>query len=240
MAYDAGIHNSDLEATRTRLLKGNSYADCSCGVITPTRGFIHARIVQCHKALIAPANQKFTWIYLVGLEVGDAYSQAVEMVLSNPELSTWKYLAFVEDDNAPPPDGLLKLIESLEGGVDGIKYDGISGLYFCKGPGGCSQIWGDINDPVENYRPQIPIVDSVQPCYGIGNGFALFRLSMFKDVRWEKPFFKTAQEYIPGIGSKGSTQDLYMCHKARALGYKFAVDTRVRVGHYDSGTDQMW
>jgi hypothetical protein len=40
-------------------------------------------------------------------------------------------------------------------------------------------------------------------------------------------------EYTPGVGTQVFTQDLYFFNQALPLGYKFAVDTRVKVGHYD-------
>ena len=39
---------------------------------------------------------------------------------------------------------------------DHPEFAAIGGLYFTKGPGGCSQIWGDIKDPILNFRPQVP------------------------------------------------------------------------------------
>jgi hypothetical protein len=36
------------------------------------------------------------------------------------------------------------------------------------------------------------------------------------------------------------TQDLYFFQKAREFGYKFACDSRVRVGHYDAASQLMW
>ena len=65
-------------------------------------------------------------------------------------------------------------------------------------------------------------------CYGIGMGFALWRMSMLKDKAIERPLFKTV------AGAQGAgTQDLSFCMKARTAGYRFAVDCRVRVGHLD-------
>ena len=67
------------------------------------------------------------------MEVGDAYSTAIEQILAHPELKEWEYLLCVEHDNAPPGDGVIKLIERLE---DHPEFDAIGGLYFTKGIGG--------------------------------------------------------------------------------------------------------
>jgi hypothetical protein len=59
-------------------------------------------------------------------------------------------------------------------------------------------------------------------------GFTLFRLSLFKDERLRRPWFKTL------AGKEGvGTQDLQFWGNARQFGYRCAVDTRVLVGHYD-------
>ena len=76
---------------------------------------------------MAPMNQKFTRFFVVGMEVGEAYSVAVEQILSNPEFSKWKYVLTLEEDNLPPQDGLLKLYENMN------KFDVIGGLYWTKG-----------------------------------------------------------------------------------------------------------
>jgi hypothetical protein len=105
----------------------------------------------------------------------------------------------------------------------------IGGLYWTKGPGGVPQIWGDVRDPVPNYRPQLPDPNGgLVECVGTGMGFNLWRLSMFKDERLRRPWFKT-QADATGVG----TQDLYFWSDARKYGYRCAVDCGVRVGHYD-------
>jgi hypothetical protein len=71
-------------------------------------------------------------------------------------------------------------------------------------------------------------------------GFNLWKLDMFKDERIEKPWFKTLNDFIPGQGAKVYTQDLYFFERAGKVGYKFACDTRVKVGHLDPQTDIVW
>jgi len=153
--------------------------------------------------------------------------------LSDPELSKWKYILTLEEDNLPPPDGLLKLYENIE------QYDVIGGLYWTKGEGGQPMIYGDINDKEFNFRPQPPIND-IQECNGLGMGFTLFKTDIFRDERLEKPWFKTLQEWDSEKGARGYTQDLYFFEKIKKLGYKVACDTRVKVGHYDVEMDVVW
>ncbi len=236
-----GINNADLVRAAERLQKGGTYRDLSTIIVCPTRGVIPDRVVQAWMGLIRPMNQKVIGpLFFRGYEVGAAYSMAVQMVLDNPELSNWKYICTIEEDNIPPPDGLLKLYEAMEGGVDGVTYDGVGGLYWTKGEGGQPMIYGDPAVEPMNFIPQVPRPDCVQPANGLGMGFNLFRVSMLKDERLERPLFQTKQEYKPEGGSRLYTQDLFFYENARKLGYKFACDTRVRVGHLDPATDVVW
>lgn len=229
---DAGKHNDEWEGTQTRLMKGRSYKDLSTICIIPTRGIVSVRVLQSWFSLMQPMNQRFLRMFIQGDEVGQAYNNVIEAILADKVLSTWKYILTLEEDNAPPPDGLLKLYESMD------KYSVVGGLYWTKGEGGQPMIYGDVNEMPKNFVPQLPLVDTLQPCNGLGMGFNLFRLDMFKKL--ERPWFKTIQEYIPGQGSRAYTQDLYFYEQAARDGHRFACDTRVKVGHWDEANQTMW
>lgn len=229
-----GFHNKDLEKSIERLHNAKTYKEISTICVIPTRGTIHFKVVQSWMSLMNPMNQKFIRIFISGMEVGAAYNAAIEMILANPELSKWKYILTLEEDNMPPPDGLLKLYESIG------EYDVVEGLYWTKGEGGQPMIYGNPNEFPLNFIPQMPVPDTLQRCNGLGMGFNLFKMDIFKDPRLPKPYFKTVQEYTPGVGGKKYTQDLYFFENAGKLGYKFACDTRVKVGHYDVDRDIVW
>lgn len=237
---ERGYQNNQMDKSIDRLMKGGTYKDQSTICVIPTRGMIHARVIQSWFGLILPMNQKYIRLFMTGMEVGDAYNQAVEYILADPNLSKWKYLMTMEDDNMPPQDGLLRLLESIEGGVDGVKYDCVGGLYWTKGYGGQPMIYGDPKVLPRNFTPQVPKPETMQPANGLGMGFNLYRLSMFKDERLQKPYFKTIQHFIPGQGAAMTTQDLYFYENAVKIGYKVASDNRVRVGHYDAEGDHVW
>jgi len=235
----SGRHNGSDFASR--LLKAKTYQDLSTIIICPTRGMIPAKVVQNWISLIRPMNQKVIGpLFAIGLEVGEAYTQLIECILANPELSAYKYILTIEEDNMPPPDGLLKLYESIEGGVNGKKYDVVGGLYWTKGEGGQPMIYGNPSSMPKNFMPQIPIPETVQECNGLGMGFNLFRTKIFKNPNLPRPFFKTIQEYIPNQGVRQYTQDLAFYESGGKCGYKFACDTRVKVGHYDCVGDVIW
>lgn len=229
-----GIHNASDYVSR--LEKSKSYRDLSTIIVCPTRGVIPARMVQCWQGLIRPMNQHIIGpLFMEGMEVGEAYNSVIKMILENPDLSKFKYLLTLEEDNAPPADGLMKLFESID------DYDAVGGLYWTKGEGGQPMCYGNPSVMPLNFIPQIPQPDTLTPCNGLGMGFTLFRMEMLKDQRFEYGnWFKTKQEVVPGKGTQMMTQDLFFFQKARELGYKFACDGRVKVGHWDQQNQIMW
>lgn len=231
----AGFHNNKLDESVSRIISDGSWKKQRIIVIIPAEYTIPARVALSHWNLIFPPNNGVYRILAQGMEVGEAYSQAIEGILSHPELSQWEYILTIEHDNTPPFDGVVKLVERMENHPE---FDCIGGLYFTKGEGGVPQIWGDVKDPVLNFRPQPPDPNGgLVECCGTGMGFNLWRLSMFKDSKLRKPWFKT----INGVNGPGvGTQDLYMWTDARKYGHRCAIDCSVKVGHFDKNTGIVW
>lgn len=229
---DFGAHNSDVDASRARLMQGGSWKRQRCVVLIPASDSIPTKVALSMWNLAFPPNNGVLRIAALGMEVGEAYSNAIEQVLSDPHLREWEYLVTIEHDNIGPQDGVVRLIERME---QHPELSCIGGLYWTKGPGGVPQIWGDVTDPVVNYRPQPPDPNGgLVECYGTGMGFNLWRMSMFKDERLRRPWFKT----LNGMGGTGiGTQDLVFWSDARKHGYRCAIDCSVKVGHYDLNGD---
>ena len=228
-----GYHNLHLDEARKRMDKAQAYKDLSTVWICVSRGQLPCKIFSSWFGLMRPMNQKIVGpLFVEGKEVGAGYQAAVEMILAHPELKNWKYLLTVEEDNCPPPDGLLKLYESIE------KFDAVGGLYWTKGEGGLPMIYGDVHSIPKNFIPQMPRPDTIQECNGLGMGFDLFRISMFKKLN--PPWFRTVQEVVPNVGARAYTQDLWFFENAGREGYRFACDTRVKVGHFDAANNMMW
>lgn len=230
-----GRANENIEQTQKRLLKDGSWKKQRIVVLLPASNSMSTKVALSHWNLMFPPNQAVVRIIAVGMEVGAAYSEAIEGILNHPELSTWEYILTLEHDNMPPPDGVLKLIKDME---ENPHLDCVGGLYYTKGETGVAQIWGDKNDPVVNFRPVPPDINGgLVECYGTGMGFNLFRMKMFKDPELPRPLFKT----LTGIEGQGvGTQDLYFWSNAQRLGYRCAVSCDVHVGHYDASTDTTW
>lgn len=228
-------HHNDSDWGK-RLDKAKSYKDLSTIIICPTRGMIPSRVVA-NWQFMRPMNQKVVGpIFLERMEVGEAYNQGFKMILEHPEFSKYKYVMTIEEDNYPQyPDGLLKLYENMD------KFDGIGGLYWTKGDDGQPMCYGDPEKGILDFIPRNPTPNTLTPCNGLGMGFNLWRLEMFRDKGFEYgKWFETKQEFIPGQGAKAYTQDLHFCEKAVSLGYKFACDARVPIIHWDEENQKAW
>lgn len=227
----AGAHNRN-PGTTARLIKGASWKKQRIVVVIPAGQNIPAKAALSHWNLAFAPNNGVVRILAQGMEVGDAYSTAIEQIIQHPELSQWEFLLTVESDNLPPSDGVLQLLVRMDAHPE---FACIGGLYFTKGAGGVAQIWGDPRDPVMNFRPQVPVPGQLVECCGTGMGFNLWRMSMFRDERIKKPWFRT----IAGKEGVG-TQDLSFWTEARKYGYRCAIDCACLVGHYDVEADMVW
>ena len=219
-----------------RLEKAKTYENLSTVILCPAIGPIPTRVVANWQYMRPMNQQVYGPVFLENMEVGEAYNAGIKMVLENPDFAKIKYILTVETDNYPQhPDGLLKLYQNID------KYDCIGGLYWTKGEDGQPMCYGSPDVQPLNFIPQIPQPDTLTPCNGLGMGFNLWRLEMFRDKRFEYGnWFKTAQEFDPQKGAKAYTQDLYFFEKAVGLGYKFACDSRVKVVHWDEINKIAW
>lgn len=226
-SYDGGAHNADLSRTVSRLKKEGAWKDLRTILIVPAGGSIPTKVVASWLGLITPPNQGFVRLFAVGMEVGIAYSNCIEAILANPDLSQWPYICTLEHDNIPPPDGIMQLHRAME---DHPEFSAIGGGYFTKGNSGVFQAWGNAHEYPMNFKPQPPDPNGgLVECNGTGMGFTMFRTSMFKDTRIERPWFKTVASRDEGVG----TQDLVFWGKARKNGHRCAILSGCRVGHYD-------
>lgn len=220
---------------RIESIPGSTYKDSSTIVIVPTRGTISHRVVAAWQGLMSPMNQRRAFLFCAGDEVGHAYNRMISNILANPELSSWKYILTLEDDNLPPADAHIRLIESIEAGG----FDAVSGIYFTKGDYNMPMAYGDPDEfartGVLEFRPRdirsALERGTIMPVNGIAMGCALWRLDLFREM--PPPWFVTVSDVIPDKGPQCFTQDLYFCEQAVRKGKRFAVDMRVRVGHLD-------
>lgn len=200
--------------------------------------------VEAFKRLVKPMNVPVIEMMVSGYEVGDAYNSAIDAILSNPGLKNFKYMLTVEYDNIIPfipntQGPLMMLYEDIEKG-----YDIVGGLYWTKGNPSMPLIYGDPKSKNTDPEGYFKVIHNFKDgdlveCNGMGMGFTLFKMEIFKDKRLEKPYFKTCHEHTDK-GVKVYTQDLYFFEQARKLNYKCAIDTRVKLGHLDFKTGVIY
>lgn len=233
------LGSAGLGFERVQVLPGTTYHEASTVVVIPTRGMIHHRVVAAWQSLIAPMNQKRALLFAAGDEVGRAYDHLIKAILENPQFKDWKYILTLEDDNLPPPDAHIRLLESIEMAP---KLDAVSGIYFTKGDFNMPMAYGDpaqyARTGVLDFRPRNvrDALDAgrVMPVNGIAMGCALWRLELFRQMA--PPWFVTTADVVDGKGVQAFTQDLFFCQRACQAGKRFGVDMRVRVGHLDVST----
>jgi hypothetical protein len=271
--------------------KGKTFSDLSTVVILPTRGVVEKKqnlickkcktkneykaitanglspiFVEAYKRLIKPMNVPIVENIVVGMEVGAAYTAAIEQILAHPSLTNFKYLLTIEDDNIIPfmpntQGPLMMLYEDIEK----YKLDVVGGLYWTKGNPSMPLIYGNPKEKRHNqagmFKVRFPAKTQkrnrngklnsdgsdwtdgeIVLCNGSGMGFTLFKLDIFRDSRISKPWFETISDHgtteTPGI--RQYTQDLRFAEKARELGYKWAIDTRIKVGHLDISSGMIF
>ena len=239
--HTIGRHNADLPASISRLRKGKTYKNLSTVIVCPSRSDLPVDVVSSWMGIIRPMNQVCAGpFFFKDFEVGDAYNQAVHLVLTQMNVN---YMLTIETDNIPPPDGLVKLLETINDG-----WDVVGGLYWTKGEGGQPMIYGDPDVYPHNFIPQMPRPGEVQRCNGLGMGFTLFKVDLLRKMYADMPknkdgipqLFVTKQEYLPGQGSQVYTQDLGFINNAAKYGAMIASDNRVLVGHLDTHTGTVW
>ncbi len=220
---------------RVTHIPGSTYQDNSTLILVPTRGKIHHKVVDSMLRLLSPMNQKRALYFCAGDEVGKAYDRMLTNALADPEISKWKYVMTIEDDNLVPMDAHIRLLETIEWG----KYDAVSGIYFTKGIASMPMAYGDPEEyrqtGILDFKPR-NVADAlkhghVMEVNGIAMGCALWRMELFREIA--SPWFVTVSDVIPEKGPMAFTQDLYFCNTAKKAGKRFAVDMRVKVGHMD-------
>jgi hypothetical protein len=204
------------------VIESRAHADLSTAVLTPSRGMLHAKVYASHMTLRWPFSVRREMAVTVGLKVDDAYNR----LFADAIKKGCAFALTLEDDMLPPPDVVHRLHANLELHAD---YAAVSALYFTKQEHSAPLVIGFpmIKGNCEVVPP--PYQADFLPVNVIPMGCALWRLSMFKDM--PAPWFVTTET---------ETQDAHFCLKARAAGFRFAVDTSIRAGHHDAHNDKTY
>jgi hypothetical protein len=225
---------------RIDTLTGMTYKKANTVIIVPMREpKMHYRFHQSLSALMSPPNQQRACFFAVGHEVGHAYNQMIMQILNDPVLSTWQYVLTIEDDNLPPIDAHIRLLEAID--ADG-GYDAVGALYWTRGDVQMPMCYGDPEEyrktGVLDFRPR-DVREAVKhgwivPCNGLAMGCTLYRMDLFREVGY--PWFVTVADIIDGMGAQSFSQDLWFCKRAAQAGKRFATDCRIKMPHIDWST----
>jgi hypothetical protein len=228
-----GRHNSDLDSAINRLNLSHTAKDLSTICIIPSTGLIPAKVVDRWMNIASQMNQKFLRIPTITNNKYQTYNANIEQILLTPKLNEFKYILTMEENYMPPFDGLAKLFENID------KYDAVSGLIYTKGEESKPMIYGHPMMLPSNYAPVGIMGEDIQLCLGLPTGFTLFKLDLFKDDRIPKPWFRTVGPFE--VGKDNSVHDdQYFFENIHRLGYKVAVDTRVKVAHIETDSEVVW
>lgn len=230
--------------TFNSLIQLDSYSDRSTVCIIPTRGNVDVRVVNAWFKMLSPPNQKFARIFVSGGEVADSYNTAISDILKHPQLSRYKYVLTLEDDNIPPPDGLIKLFESMDAAAKNNEpLWALAGLYWSKGENMSIPIAFGNRDLEKWNMDCIDLNDEgVTKCLVIPQGFTLYRMDLFRKVSY--PWFETGAHYDPGQAPidqiTAYSQDVFFFKKCFESHLDVGVRADVRVGHLDIETGFVW
>lgn len=227
---------------RVQILHGSTYKDASTVVIMPTRDpLVHHQVWTRFMTMMAPMNQKRHMMICCGDEDGIAYNRMIADLLTHPDISKWKYVMTVESDNLVPADAHIRLVESIER----YGFDGVSGIYFTKGEINMPMAYGNAERFRQGGELEFQPLDIAQmlnrgdvvEVNGIAMGCSLYRMDLFREI--PAPWFVTMADVTPA-GPMAFTQDLWFCKQAKSKGKRFGVDMRVKVGHLDLASGEVY
>src|SRR5678809_1060064 len=147
---DQGRNNTDLSATVQRLADQATWRDSRTVIVSPCGSSVPLQTVAAWTSLHTPPNSATARLFTQNLEVGHAYTQVVEGILTDPHMQDMPFLCTAEHDNLPPPRGLIDLIGQLHRHPE---LAAVSGLYFAKGENGFAHIYGEPGQ--DHLRPQL-------------------------------------------------------------------------------------
>lgn len=205
-----------------------SYRDCTTLFVTPTRTdtvpHVHASAVRRMSPI---QNQKRYYATLPCGEVSDAYNEAVAYMMQRDI----RYLFTLEDDNIPPWDTHLKLLDAMERGG----FDMIGGLYRAKAPSGMHMAWGFPEDPeclITRDPAEHIKAGEVMEVNAIPTGCTIIKREVLEALALEENGRKLwFRQLATPDGYRGHDIDFSL--RARAKGFKLGVHCGVLVGHYD-------
>ena len=133
------------------------------------------------------------------------------------------HLFFIDDDICVPPDGLLTLVR------DSIAHDipVVSGLYIQRGVPHLPVVYRRLTD---GHHVQITrFCAGLQEVDAVGAGCLLIRTDVLRAIETTGELWFDWP--VPPQSPTAMSEDLAFCARAKALGYRIALDADVQCGH---------
>jgi len=190
-------------------------------IATPSvRGEVPMDFYQRVVAMILKTREKYPKLKFATMTSGYTYVHQArqQMVDSFLNDSTGDYMLWIDDDNIPQEDGLIRLLEHNKPIV--------SGIYFKRRPPYEPIIMMDRRSGIGSERRADIFREGEKgliKVHSTGFGFILIKREVLEKMRELRfPHFSMKS----GLG-----EDIWFCVQAQAAGYDVLMDTKIEVGH---------
>ena len=212
--YDRWIKN------REKYLKKQAKGEIQVVIATPSvRSEVPMQFHQAVIAMILKTREKYPNIKFATMTSGNTYVHQSRQDMTDRFLETdADYMLWIDDDNIPPEDGLIRLIEN--------KKDIIGGLYFKRRPPYEPLIMMKRRQGIgSERRADIYRKNTSKPfkVHSTGFGFILIKREVLEMMR--------AMRVAHFSMKVGLGEDIWFCVQAQGAGFDIWIDPNVEVGH---------
>jgi hypothetical protein len=197
-----------------------SFENAKIVIATPSvRAEVPMQFYQSVMAMVLKTREKYPNMKFATLSVGNTYVHQARQAMVDEFLETEAdYMLWIDDDNIPPEDGLIRLLED--------KKDVVSGLYFKRRAPFEPLIMMQREQGIGSERRSDIFREGKKELLKIhstGFGFILIKREVMEKMR---------EARMPHFSMKvGLGEDIWFCVQARGAGYDIWLDPSVEVGH---------
>ena len=200
--------------------KNKLFENVQIVIATPSvRAEVPMLFYQSVMAMVLKTREKYPNMKFATLTTGNTYVHQARQNMVNSFLEKKAdYMLWIDDDNIPPEDGLIKLLEREK--------DIVSGLYFKRRPPYEPLIMMKRRQGIGSERRADIFRDGATELLQIhstGFGFILIKREVLEKMR---------EARMPHFSMKvGLGEDIWFCVQAQGAGYDIWLDPTVEVGH---------
>lgn len=200
--------------------EGELFENAQIVIATPSvRSEVPMQFYQAVMAMVLKTREKYPNIKFATLTAGNTYVHQARQNMVDSFLKTEAdYMLWIDDDNIPPEDGLIRLLED--------KKDIVSGLYFKRRPPYEPLIMMKRRQGIGSERRTDIFREGateLTEIHSAGFGFILIKREVLEKMR---------ELRMPHFSMKvGLGEDIWFCIQAQGAGYKIWLDPVVEVGH---------